>query len=160
MHRQNHNRTPSTWSVFFAANPFRYFTCIIKKRPCPQTETKAQTPAVPLPFRAMRGTRASGNGDFRRSLLTAGGAAFDPRLTGDLRRGRPAALAPCGRLSGRRFAGYSSCSQPYEIAPAPSRSGRYLYYRRIANLSTIFRGKTPQKAAAAQCSTLQKARDR
>ena len=73
MHRQNHNRIPSIWSVFFAANPFRYSTCIIKKRPCPQTETKAQTPAVPLPFRAMRGTRVRCNGHTRRGLLTAQG---------------------------------------------------------------------------------------
>ena len=113
-----------------------------KKRPCPQTETKAQTSAVPLQFRALSrfacsrrtaslrlgqnpvppcgpwafalasvhpccsrrlsaslyGTRASYNGDFRRSLLAF---ALGPRLPGDIRRVRPAALAPCGRLSER-----------------------------------------------------------
>lgn len=45
------------------------------------------------------GTRASDNGDFRRGLLAF---ALGPRLPGDIRRARPAALAPCGRLSERQ----------------------------------------------------------
>lgn len=52
---------------------------------------------------SLYGTRASYNGDLRRSLLAwlSVTVALGPRLPGDIRRVRPAALAPCGRLSER-----------------------------------------------------------
>ncbi len=81
-----------------------------QKRPCPQMETKAVEKPLRYHSNSVKTHREQAKRDntalVRAVTGTPGGAywrkALGPRLPGDLRRVRPAALAPKGRLSERQ----------------------------------------------------------